>query len=44
MKKQLKEKCTKVTAKLLKSVAYSTADSACYASFYQPKEPKALKK
>ncbi|WP_409070167.1 cyclic lactone autoinducer peptide [Clostridium sp. FAM 1755] len=44
MKKELKEKCAKITAKLLKSVAYSTADSACYASFYQPKEPKILKK
>ncbi|ABS40596.1 cyclic lactone autoinducer peptide [Clostridium botulinum] len=44
MKKQLKEKCIMVTAKLLKSVAYSTADSACYVSAYQPKEPKSLKK
>ncbi|APQ98266.1 cyclic lactone autoinducer peptide [Clostridium botulinum] len=44
MKKQLKEKCTKVTAKLLKSVAYSTADSACYMGIYQPKEPKSLRK
>ena len=44
MKKQLKEKCTKVTAKLLKSVAYSTADSACVYGFYQPKEPKSLRK
>lgn len=44
MKKQLKEKCVKVTAKLLKSVAYSTADSACHVSLYQPKEPKSLRK
>ncbi|MHB9939335.1 hypothetical protein B2H94_15715 [Clostridium sporogenes] len=44
MKKQLKEKCVKVTAKFLKSVAYSTADSACVAGIYQPKEPKSLRK
>ncbi|EJO5346327.1 cyclic lactone autoinducer peptide [Clostridium botulinum] len=44
MKKQLKEKCTKISAKLLKSVAGSTGDSACYGGFYQPKEPKSLKK
>ncbi|AVP62796.1 cyclic lactone autoinducer peptide [Clostridium botulinum] len=44
MKKQLKEKCIKVTAKLLKSVAYSTADSACVYGLYQPKEPKSLRK
>ncbi|KOR25708.1 cyclic lactone autoinducer peptide [Clostridium sporogenes] len=44
MKNKLKEKCTKVTAKLLKSVAYSTADSACMYGFYQPKEPKSLRK
>ncbi|NFG13129.1 cyclic lactone autoinducer peptide, partial [Clostridium botulinum] len=34
MKKQLKEKCVKVTAKLLKSVAYSAADSACVVGIY----------
>ncbi|EJP6472634.1 cyclic lactone autoinducer peptide [Clostridium sporogenes] len=44
MKKQLKEKCIKATAKLLKSVAYSTADSACVFGAYQPKEPKSLRK
>lgn len=44
MKKQLKEKCVKVTAKLLKSVAYSTAGSACVFGAYQPKEPKSLRK
>ncbi|ABS35071.1 cyclic lactone autoinducer peptide [Clostridium botulinum] len=44
MKKQLKEKCVKVTAKLLKSVAYSAADSACVVGIYQPKEPKSLRK
>lgn len=44
MKSQLKEKCIKVTAKLLKSVAYSTADSACHFGVYQPKEPKSLRK
>ena len=44
MKKQLKEKCVKVTAKLLNSVAYSTADSACVFGAYQPKEPKSLRK
>ncbi|WP_251861165.1 cyclic lactone autoinducer peptide [Clostridium sp. Marseille-Q2269] len=44
MKKQLKEKCIQISAKLLKFVAYSTADSACVLSAYQPKEPKSLKK
>lgn len=44
MKKQLKEKCIKISAKVLKYVAYSTANSACFYSAYQPKEPKSLKK
>ncbi|MCW6125092.1 cyclic lactone autoinducer peptide [Clostridium sporogenes] len=44
MKKQLKEKCVKVTAKFLKSVACSAADSACVVGIYQPKEPKSLRK
>lgn len=43
MKRELIKKASKLSANLLKAAAVSTSASACNFSFYQPKEPKALK-
>ncbi|WPC40855.1 cyclic lactone autoinducer peptide [Clostridium sp. JS66] len=43
MKNNLKKAAVKLSAKLLKSFAFSTSASACSVSFYQTKEPKCLR-
>ena len=44
MKNNLKKVVKSVSKSLFKHVAFSTSASACYNSFYQPKEPKCLQK
>lgn len=44
MKNKLKETVKNVSTSLFKHIAFSTSASACYNSFYQPKEPKCLQK
>ncbi|WP_010234101.1 cyclic lactone autoinducer peptide [Clostridium arbusti] len=44
MKNKLKRTVKDVSKSLFKRVAFSTSASACYNSFYQPKEPKCLQK
>ncbi|WP_125153540.1 cyclic lactone autoinducer peptide [Clostridium rectalis] len=40
----MKNKVMKEVAKVCKTMAKSTSASACTLSFYQPKEPKSLRK